>query len=67
VLLRDTALLLDVLRVAVLVEARDAVLVEVRDDANALDLFGVPYLEEVSAEPLLRRVTGPATVVRYDG
>jgi hypothetical protein len=60
VLLRYAAVLLLLERVAVLAD--------VRDDATApLVLEGVLYLVDVNADPVLRRYTGPLTVVRYVG
>ena len=66
--LRYEALEVVVLREETAPEAvlREAVLRE--ESALAVDLDdGALYLVEANADPPLRRVTGPLTLVRYDG
>ena len=53
---------------ALLAVLRDVALdAALRDDVLALDRYGVVYLVDAYAVPPLRRFTGPATLVRYDG
>ena len=56
--------------VAVLLDAVAVLTVVLREEAMALEFDldgGVVFLADTNAEPPLRRYTGPATLVLYDG